>query len=142
MWPTDLAQIYSKLRDLNYLQGYRKGTKPFIFQEVIDSGTEAVTKSEYNNLAAVTEFQYGTDLSKALRKEGAQISSFENWGEARGMLPSSDALVFVDNHDTQRSTDRPLIYKDGRVYKVIEKNFMADGEESRNFFLMLFKNSA
>lgn len=124
MWPTDLAQIYSKLRDLNYLQGYAKGTKPFIFQEVIDSGTEAVTKTEYNNLAAVTEFQYGTDLSKALRKEDTLISSFGNWGEPWGMLPSRDALVFVDNHDTQRSTDRPLIYKDGKIYKVFEKNFL------------------
>ena len=39
---------------------------------------------------------------------------------AWGMLPSEDALVFVDNHDTQRghgSADDPLTFRQMNDYK-------------------------
>jgi alpha-amylase len=38
MWPGDLEIIYNQLKDLNPAQGFAPGTRPFIYQEVIDYG--------------------------------------------------------------------------------------------------------
>jgi len=39
-------------------------------------------------------------------------------GEPWGFLPDGDALVFVDNHATQRDGPPILTYKDSKLYKV------------------------
>ena len=118
MWPGDLKVIYSRLKDLNVEHGFAPGTRPFIFQEVIDYGGEAVSKYEYNRLGAVTEFKFGQEISNALRGRNP-LKWFANWGEPWGLLPSKDAFVFIDNHDTQRSGgDVPLTHKDSKLYKV------------------------
>jgi len=39
-------------------------------------------------------------------------------GQAWGFVPHGDALVFVDNHDTQRDGYPVLTYKESRLYKV------------------------
>ena len=66
MWPGDLRAIFGKLHNLNskYFSG---GTKPFIFQEVIDMGGEAVKASEYTSYARVTNFIYGIKLAEVFR---------------------------------------------------------------------------
>lgn len=47
------------------------------------------------------------------------LKYLRNWGTSSlGMLPSKSALVFVDNHDTQRNSDG-LNYKTATNYKVI-----------------------
>ena len=38
MWPGDLEIIYNQLKDLNTSHGFVTGTRPFIYQEVIDYG--------------------------------------------------------------------------------------------------------
>jgi len=38
MWPGDLQIIYNQLKDLNPSHGFAAGTRPFIYQEVIDLG--------------------------------------------------------------------------------------------------------
>jgi hypothetical protein len=38
MLPDDLNYIYSQLNPLNTAHGFEPGTKPFIYQEVIDYG--------------------------------------------------------------------------------------------------------
>ena len=38
MWPGDLGIIYGQLNNLNTAHGFAPGTKPFIYQEVIDLG--------------------------------------------------------------------------------------------------------
>jgi len=38
MWPADLKYIFSQLKDLNPEQGFATGTRPFIYQDVIDFG--------------------------------------------------------------------------------------------------------
>lgn len=43
MWPQDLQAIYGSLKNLS-TEFYKPGTKPYIYQEVIDLGTEAVKK--------------------------------------------------------------------------------------------------
>jgi len=39
-------------------------------------------------------------------------------GQEWGFVPSDDALVFVDNHDTQRDGPPILTYKESKLYKV------------------------
>lgn len=116
MWPNDLKAIYNSLRDVNPAHGFRPNTRPYIFQEVIDYGHETISKHEYTGLAAVTEFQYGRELSNAF-KGNNMLKWLVNWGVEWNLLKSKDALVFIDNHDTQRNSDDVLTYKTSRLYK-------------------------
>lgn len=117
MWPNDLRAIYSRLKTLNTQHGFKTGSRPYIFQEVIDNGGEAVKKQEYNDFAAVTEFGHGHEISNAMRGNNL-LKWFVSWGEAWNLLPSKDALVFIDNHDTQRGDSNILTYKSSKLYKV------------------------
>jgi alpha-amylase len=72
-------------------------------------------RHEYTPLGAVTEFRYGNDLSRVFRGE-TQLTWLTNFGEGWDLLPSNLALVFIDNHDTQR--DHVLTYKESRAYKM------------------------
>lgn len=116
MWPNDLKVIYSRLRNLNPKHHFAEGARPYIFQEVIDYGGEAISKREYNDIGAVTEFRYGMELSNALHGNNP-LKWFVNWGESWSLLPSKDALVFIDNHDTQRGNHDILTYKSSKLYK-------------------------
>jgi hypothetical protein len=40
MWPGDLEYIYSQVDNLKTSHGFAPGTRPFIYQEVIDLGKE------------------------------------------------------------------------------------------------------
>ncbi|KAK2575071.1 hypothetical protein KPH14_008807 [Odynerus spinipes] len=115
MWPQDLQVIYSRLKNLNTQHGFPSNSRPFIFQEVIDYGGETITKQEYT-FAAVTEFRYGREISNSFFGNNL-LKWFVNWGEAWALLPSQDALVFIDNHDTQRS-DGVLTYRISKLYKM------------------------
>ncbi|RLU18783.1 hypothetical protein DMN91_009140 [Ooceraea biroi] len=117
MWPRDLKVIYSRLKNLNPQHDFAVGAQPYIFQEVIDYGGEAISKHEYNGIGAVTEFRYGMELSNALHGNNL-LKWFVNWGEAWNLLPSKDALVFIDNHDTQRGNSNILTYKSSKLYKM------------------------
>ncbi|XP_050462478.1 alpha-amylase 2-like [Cataglyphis hispanica] len=117
MWPNDLKVIYSRLKNLNPEHHFDVGARPYIFQEVIDYGGEAISKYEYNSFGTVTEFQNGMKISNALKGHD-QLKWFVNWGEAWGLLPSQDALVFIDNHDTQRDNSNILTYKSSKLYKM------------------------
>jgi len=118
MWPSDLKVIYSRLKNLNTKHHFAANSRPYVVQEVIDYGGEAISKHEYNALGAVTEFRYGMELSNAFYGNNL-LKWFINWGEAWNLLPSKDALVFIDNHDTQRGHPGILTYKSSKLYKVI-----------------------
>ncbi len=89
MWPGDIQAIVSRLNG-----------NPYIFQEVIDLGDEAVSASEYTHIANVTEFLYSKKLGETFKY--GNIAWMSEWGEAWGLMPSSNAVVFTDNHDNQR----------------------------------------
>ncbi|XP_045498533.1 alpha-amylase 1-like isoform X1 [Colias croceus] len=101
MWPGDLRVIYDRLHNLNPSHGFPQGARPYIFQEVIDLGGEAISRNEYTPLAAVTEFRFGMELSRAFRGHN-QLRWLSNWGPSWSLLASNDALAFIDNHDNQR----------------------------------------
>lgn len=106
MSSTDIQSINSRLTG-----------SPLIFQEVIDQGGEAVAASEYLGTGLVTEFKYSTELGNTFRN-GA-LAWLSNFGEGWGFMPSSSAVVFVDNHDNQRGhggAGNVITFEDGRLY--------------------------
>ncbi|XP_012886868.1 PREDICTED: pancreatic alpha-amylase-like [Dipodomys ordii] len=122
MWPGDIKAVLNKLNNLN-TQWFPAGSRPFIYQEVIDLGGEAISSSEYFGNGRVTEFKFGAKLGTVIRKwNGEKMSYLKNWGEGWGMMPSDKALVFVDNHDNQRGHGAGgasiLTFWDARLYKM------------------------
>uniref|UniRef100_A0A671SD40 alpha-amylase n=1 Tax=Sinocyclocheilus anshuiensis TaxID=1608454 RepID=A0A671SD40_9TELE len=102
MWPGDLTNVYGRLKTLN-TKWFPSGTKPFIYQEIIDLSGEPIKASEYYGLARVTEFKHSAKLGTVVRKwNGEKLSYLKNWEEDWGFMPSDRGLVFVDNHDNQR----------------------------------------
>ena len=102
----DIASILSKLN-----------SPAVVFQEVIDQGGEAVGASEYFGNGLVTEFKYSVEIGNTFRN--GQLSWLSNFGEAWGFMPSSLAVVFIDNHDNQRGHGgggNVITYEDGRLY--------------------------
>lgn len=67
MWPGDLRIIYDRLNNLNTAHGFPANARPYIYQEVIDYGGEAVSRDEYTPIGAVTEFKAGMELSNCFR---------------------------------------------------------------------------
>ena len=131
MWPGDLKAIVDRLDDLPTSAGFPSAARPFIYQEVIESGpfiestllffsflfplnllstrvldfcrtaSEPIKGSEYFSVGRVTEFAYGRNLAQCFNGNTA-LKYLVNFGEGWGMFPSGSALVFVDNHDNQR----------------------------------------
>ncbi len=90
---------------------------PLVFQEVIDQGGEPITSNEYQGAGLVTEFKYSTQLGNVFK--AGTLASLSRFGEAWGFLPSSSAVVFVDNHDNQRGhggAGNVITFEDGRLY--------------------------
>jgi alpha-amylase len=109
----------SKHMSLGDIQGVlsKVNGSPLVFQEVIDQGGEPITSSEYQSTGLVTEFKYTTQLGNIFKN--GTLSSLSNFGEAWGFLPSSSAVVFVDNHDNQRGHGgggNVITFEDGRLY--------------------------
>ena len=101
MWPSDMAKILQSLNNLN-TKWFTAGSKPLVYQEVIDYGGEAIKSSEYYYLGRVTEFSYGKYVSEAFRGYN-QLKNLKNFGEGWGyLMPDGNAFVFIDNHDNQR----------------------------------------
>lgn len=121
MWPSELKVIYGKMKNLNTQHGFLPNSKPFIYQEVIDRGSEPISKYEYTGFGDVTEFRFSSEISRAFYGNNA-LKWLKTWGEKWGFVSSNLALVFVDNHDNQRGhagkTDRQLTYKDSKLYKM------------------------
>jgi len=123
MWPCDLLEIYKKLDNLNS-QWFPAGSRPYIYQEVIDLGGEPITSSDYTHLGRITEFKHGLYLGDVFRGNyDHKLADLWNFGEAWGMVNSTDALVFLDNHDNQRGHGaggfgRILTFFEANLYKM------------------------
>ncbi|CAL1680287.1 unnamed protein product [Lasius platythorax] len=124
MWPQDLKVIYDKTKYLSLKGvGNLPSLRPYIYQEVVDLGGEAVSKYEYTDLASVIEFKYGIILGNMFRGQD-KLSRLETFNDSNawGLLPTNDALVMIDNHDNQRGHGAGgaaiLTYKDPKPYKM------------------------
>lgn len=79
-------------------------------------GGEAISKSEYKDIGAVVEFKYSYSISNVF-KGNDHLKYLKNWGPQWGFLEDGDqAVVFVDNHDTQRANT--LNYKQPKKYRM------------------------
>ncbi|CAK1584635.1 unnamed protein product [Parnassius mnemosyne] len=119
MWPNDLRIIYDRLNNLNRAHGFPSNARPYIYQEVIDYGGEAISRNEYTPIGAVTEFLAGSELSNAFRGNN-QLKWLSSWGPQWGLLSHGDALTFIENHDNERGHGGGggiLTYKEPRQYK-------------------------
>eukprot|EP00439_Symbiodinium_sp_Y106_P079605 s377_g18.t1 len=93
----DLAKIFDKVKDGNKLLKYAEVSKA--------TTTDVVTEELYVDLVDVIEFNYYPQLDQGIAESG-RMSNLESLGGAPDLVPGSSAVVFVDNHDTQRSKDR------------------------------------
>ncbi|XP_070505307.1 alpha-amylase A-like [Chironomus tepperi] len=121
MWPGDLEYIFGRLNNLNTAHGFPNGARPFITQEVIDLGGEAISRDQYLHLGTVTEFRYSAEIGRVFR--GYDLLKYlKNFGEGWGFMASASALTFVDNHDNQRGHGaggaNVLTYKVSKQYKM------------------------
>jgi len=59
--------ILAGLHNLNTNHGFAANSRPFIVQEVIDLGGEAITRDEYLHLGVVTEFRFSAEIGRVFR---------------------------------------------------------------------------
>ncbi|MCP8899098.1 alpha amylase C-terminal domain-containing protein [Gilvimarinus xylanilyticus] len=102
------------------IQGFLNAAgNPWVFLEVIGAAGEAsqIQPPNYTYLGPVTEMGYGTAVAGNFN---GQIKHLLNLGESWGLLPSNDALVFIDNHDRERGHggNGNLTYHNGAKYNL------------------------
>ncbi|WP_405090728.1 alpha-amylase family protein [Micromonospora sp. NBC_01392] len=107
----DIAAIKAKLSRPAYL-----------VQEVIYGAGEPVQPTEYTGNGDVHEFRYGKDLARMFNNE--RLAYLKNFGESWGYLPGGSAVVFTDNHDTQRDGG-VLTYRDRGEYALANAFMLA-----------------
>jgi len=93
---SELGQILEQFQD-------RSRGEPYIYQEVIDPGTEAIRKQDYYINGHVVDFEYGRLVGEAfLQYNDQSIAQLRTLRENPRLAPSDNAVVFIDNHDKQR----------------------------------------
>ena len=98
--------------DIANIVGRLNGS-PYVFQEVIGAANEPIQPGQYTYIADVTEFNFERTIGHYFKGRGplADLVNIGTWG---GWLNSSDAVVFVANHDDQRQhTYNTLTHMDG-----------------------------
>ncbi|MGB3201695.1 MAG: alpha-amylase family protein [Nodosilinea sp.] len=112
----ELGEILAQLRDRH------PEIALYIYQEVIDPGTEAIRKQDYYASGNVLDFKYGRFVGLAfLGLEGQTLAHLQTLGEGWGLAPSNQSVVFIDNHDKQRGHGGGgdyLTYKNGDLYSL------------------------
>jgi alpha-amylase len=91
----------------------------YLYQEVIFGNGEPITPDEYTGNGDVLEFRYGTDLAKIFNNE--KLAFLRTFGSP---LPSDRAVVFTDNHDTQRGGG-VLTFRDNGRYALANAFMLA-----------------
>jgi alpha-amylase len=128
MWVEDIAILLGQLNNLSTSHGFPAGARPFIYQEVIDQGGEAIKGDEYFGNGRVTEFKASISLGQVFNGF-TQLRHLVDWGLPKGdgtigwgLYPSINSLTFVDNHDNQRGHGAGgkniLTYHNSRQYKM------------------------
>jgi alpha-amylase len=90
----------TRLNNLNTSHGFAANSRPFIVQEVIDLGGEAISRDEYLHIGTITEFRFSAEIGRVFRGNNL-LKYLKNFGEDWGFMASASALTFVDNHDPE-----------------------------------------
>lgn len=100
-----IGDIFNNLNDVPVFGG-----KPHVYHEVYGDAT--VPYTAYTPYGQVTNFDYKRDVSASFANgDITKLTSMPNYGG----LTSSQATVFIDNHDTQRY-EPTLTFKNGDRY--------------------------
>lgn len=95
-----------------------------IMSEVIrGSASEPIQPEEYLDAGSVFEFQYARDLGPGVR--AGVIGDPQLGAERPFHVPSQKAIVFVDNHDSERG-EASVTYRDGGLYLIANALMLAD----------------
>jgi alpha-amylase len=130
--PAELNAILAKVNQSAQAAGK---SPPYFFAEVIDNGGEAVKARDYFGLgyssggaADITEFKFRGVGDKFLGTGGQRLSQLNPNGfsgsqfseAAWNLMPADKAVVFLENHDTQRSSGilYPISYRDPAAYRL------------------------
>ncbi len=96
-----------------------KAGNPFAFLEVIGAQGQVVQPEQYDSVAQVTDFKYGTDIAGKFRGDfNGSLSQLRSFGDRWNLVPSDKAVVFIDNHDRGHGGGSNLTYKDGTRYNL------------------------
>ena len=119
--PVELDEILDLVNDGARAEGL---ALPYVFGEVIDYGSDAVRAADYFGLgygtggaADITEFIFrgvGDKFDGLGGQRPADLAGFSplSWR----LMPADKAVVFLENHDTQR--DGGIGYRDGDAYRL------------------------
>ncbi len=133
--PVELNEILARVNQTLTAEGR---PLPYYFAEVIDNGGEAVKVRDYFGLAFnsagaadITEFKFRGAGYKFLGTGGQKLSQLNPNGfagsqfseSAWGLIPSDKAVVFLENHDTQRSGG--ISYREAASYRLANVWMMA-----------------
>lgn len=122
MQPVELDSILDRANERVEAEG---GELPYYFAEVIDHGGEAVEARDYYGLAYssggtadITEFRFRGTADKFSGAGGQKLAELETFSPLTWrLMPADKAVVFVQNHDTQRHGGG-VTYLDGDVYRL------------------------
>jgi hypothetical protein len=95
---------------------------PYIYQEVIDSPSEQVRAFEYLPAGDVLESAYGQIVGAAFSGCGSDLADLAGLGT--GLLGTDSAVVFIDDHDTQRAGGCIVTHQDGLALYDLANVFM------------------
>jgi alpha-amylase len=109
----------AKHQEASQMNGYIKQlpSDALVFGEVIEGGNEAVKPEMYEPYMMVTEFDWALDVAPNVISSG-KMQYLDTIGESWGLITESKAVIFTDNHDTERG-GAPLTYKDGDSYNLL-----------------------
>lgn len=121
MQPVELDAILDRV---NQALAAESRPLPYWFAEVIDHGGEAVRREHYYGLAFgtggaadITEFRYRGVGDKFLGAGGQRLVDLKNFSPAAwNLMPADKAVVFLENHDTQRGTG--ISYREGTAFRL------------------------
>lgn len=126
--PVELDSILDRVNERVSGDGLRL---PYWFAEVIDHGGEAVEARDYFGLAYgtggtadITEFRFRGVGDKFLGSGGQSLVQLDPDGPpgsrfspaAWNLMPADKAVVFIENHDTQR--DAGVSYREADAYRL------------------------
>ncbi len=94
-----------------------------IISEVIRGGGEPIQPEEYTAFGEVFEFTYARDLVPQVLSGTLNDPEFAD--PRLGHVPDQNAVVFIDNHDTERG-EADLTYRDGDLYFMANALMLAD----------------
>lgn len=123
MQPVELDSLVSRVNATMVAEGRER---PYWFGEVIDYGGEGVTVRDYFGLgyasgggSDITEFKVRGVGDKFMGNGGQFVAQLDPAGpqgaqfseQAWGIMPADKAVVFLENHDTQRANDNAISYR-------------------------------